>query len=87
MLRVNLSESGIGLSFGVKGLRVGTGPHGNYIHAGRKGVYYRKSLPQLSNEKEILHLSCPIILILGIIITGAYFYFIKDVTSLNEILK
>ena len=42
--RFNLSKSGIGLSVGVKGLRFGTGPRGNYIYAGRGGLYYRKSL-------------------------------------------
>lgn len=44
-LRFNLSKSGLGVSGGVKGFRVGTGPRGNYIHMGRGGVYYRQSLP------------------------------------------
>lgn len=39
--RFNLSGSGVGVSVGVKGLRVGTGPRGNYVHLGRGGVYYR----------------------------------------------
>lgn len=43
-LRFNLSKSGIGVSAGVKGFRLGTGPRGNYIHAGRGGIYYRKTL-------------------------------------------
>jgi ribosomal protein S25 len=43
-LRFNLSKSGVGISAGVKGLRIGTGPRGNYIHAGRGGIYYRKTL-------------------------------------------
>src|SRR5438067_9793741 len=43
-LRFNLSSSGIGVSAGVKGFRVGTGPRGNYIHAGRGGLYYRSTL-------------------------------------------
>lgn len=43
-IRFNLSKSGIGVSGGVKGLRVGTGPRGNYIHMGRGGIYYRKTL-------------------------------------------
>lgn len=47
-IRVNLSKSGIGFSFGVKGLRVGTGPRGQYVHAGGHGIYYRK---QLGNER------------------------------------
>jgi Protein of unknown function (DUF4236) len=42
--RFNLSKSGVGLSVGVKGLRLGIGPRGNYIHAGRGGLYYRTSL-------------------------------------------
>ncbi len=42
-LRFNLSKSGVGVSAGVKGFRVGTGPRGNYIHAGRGGIYYRKT--------------------------------------------
>jgi hypothetical protein len=43
-VRLNLSKSGFGLSGGVKGLRVGSGPRGDYMHAGRKGLYYRQSL-------------------------------------------
>lgn len=43
-LRLNLSAGGVGISCGVKGLRVGINRHGIYIHAGRGGVYYRKYL-------------------------------------------
>lgn len=43
-LRFNLSKSGVGVSVGVKGARVGTGPGGTYIHMGRHGVYYRQRL-------------------------------------------
>jgi hypothetical protein len=43
-LRLNLSRSGLGASFGVKGARVGFGPRGTYVHAGRGGLYYRRSL-------------------------------------------
>lgn len=43
-LRFNLSQSGVGVSAGIKGLRLGTGPHGNYVHMGRGGLYFRKSL-------------------------------------------
>jgi hypothetical protein len=42
--RFNLSKSGVGVSAGVPGFRVGTGPRGNYVHVGRHGVYYRTSL-------------------------------------------
>lgn len=41
--RFNLSGSGVGMSVGVRGLRVGTGPHGNYVRIGRGGVYYRQT--------------------------------------------
>lgn len=43
-LRLNLSKSGLGASFGVRGARVGVGPRGTYVHAGRQGLYYRKSV-------------------------------------------
>ncbi|WP_373143384.1 DUF4236 domain-containing protein, partial [Mycobacterium marinum] len=42
--RFSLSKSGLGVSVGAPGFRVGTGPRGNYIHMGRHGVYYRASL-------------------------------------------
>ena len=40
-VRLNLSKSGLGVSFGVKGARVGLGPRGAYTHLGRGGLYYR----------------------------------------------
>lgn len=43
--RFNLSGSGVGVSVGVKGLRFGSGPRGNYVHMGRHGVYYRATIP------------------------------------------
>lgn len=42
--RFNLSKSGIGVSTGVRGFRVGAGPRGNYVHMGRGGLYFRQSL-------------------------------------------
>ncbi|MEA2238215.1 MAG: hypothetical protein QOC81_2939 [Thermoanaerobaculia bacterium] len=39
--RFNLSGAGVGMSVGVRGLRVGTGPRGNYVRMGRGGVYYQ----------------------------------------------
>jgi len=51
-LRFNLSKSGIGVSAGIKGLRVGTGPRGNYIHMGRGGLYYRATLPSPSKAGQ-----------------------------------
>lgn len=44
-LRFNFSKSGIGVSAGIPGFRVGTGPRGHYVHAGRGGFYYRATIP------------------------------------------
>jgi hypothetical protein len=44
-VRFNLSKSGVGVSAGIKGFRVGGGPRGNYVHMGRHGLYYRATLP------------------------------------------
>lgn len=49
-LRFNLSKSGIGTSIGVKGLRVGTGPKGSYLHGGRGGLYFRERLGEPASE-------------------------------------
>jgi hypothetical protein len=49
-LRFNLSKSGIGTSIGVKGLRVGTGPKGPYLHGGRGGLYFREQLGEKPDE-------------------------------------
>lgn len=51
-LRFNLSKSGIGVSAGVKGLRIGVGPRGNYVHMGRGGLYYRATLPPSSPPRN-----------------------------------
>ena len=40
--RFNLSKSGFGMSAGVRGLRVGTGPRSHYIHSGAGGFYYQQ---------------------------------------------
>lgn len=52
--RFNLSKSGIGVSAGIKGLRIGTGPRGHYIHAGRGGLYYRSSIGTRPGRSEDL---------------------------------
>ena len=42
-VRLNLSKSGVGVSVGVKGLRVGKTAGGKrYVRAGANGVYYQK---------------------------------------------
>src|SRR4051794_39731464 len=43
-IRLNLSKGGAGLSGGIKGFRVGFGPRGTQVSAGRDGIYYRKQL-------------------------------------------
>ena len=53
--RFNLSKSGIGVSAGVPGFRVGTGPRGNYVHMGRNGVYYRASLNEQHTSSSPRH--------------------------------
>ena len=50
--RFNLSKSGIGVSAGVPGFRVGTGPRGNYVHMGRGGLYYRATLPSTRGRRS-----------------------------------
>lgn len=50
--RFNLSKSGVGVSAGVRGLRFGTGPRGNYVHMGRGGLYYRKTLPSRTGNGQ-----------------------------------
>lgn len=52
--RFNLSKSGVGVSAGIKGLRFGTGPRGNYVHMGREGLYYRKTFPSGTTNKNQL---------------------------------
>lgn len=43
-LRFNFSKSGIGISTGIPGFRIGMGPRGNYVHMGRGGLYYRATI-------------------------------------------
>lgn len=48
--RINFSKSGIGVSTGIPGFRIGTGPRGAYIFSGAKGFYYRQSLGRRGAE-------------------------------------
>lgn len=43
-LRINLSKGGVGVSFGIRGLRVGLNRLGPYFHIGWGGLYYRTYL-------------------------------------------
>lgn len=50
-VRLNLSKRGLGVSTGVKGFRIGTGPRGPYVAGGRGGIYFRQSLRAHSPRK------------------------------------
>lgn len=52
-VRFNLSGSGIGVSTGIKGLRIGTGPRGAYISGGYAGFRYRQSSPRSQNAPTV----------------------------------
>ena len=52
-VRVNFSKSGIGVSVGVPGLRIGTGPNGNYLNIGVGGLGYKRKLPSLGLVKKV----------------------------------
>ena len=57
--RFNMSKSGVGVSVGVPGFRVGTGPRGNYVHMGRGGTYYRASLGDTVTPSATPRVSLP----------------------------
>jgi hypothetical protein len=49
--RINLSKSGLGGSFGVRGLRVGVSSKGKkYVRGGMGGLYYYKTLPSSDGQ-------------------------------------
>jgi hypothetical protein len=51
--RFNLSKSGVGVSAGVTGARIGVDARGRaYVHAGRGGLYYRKRLTPAPGSSE-----------------------------------
>jgi hypothetical protein len=51
-LRFNFSGSGIGVSAGIPGLRIGVGPRGAYVSGGAYGFRYRQSIPLTSKPKQ-----------------------------------
>lgn len=52
-MRVNFSKSGIGVSTGMKGLRVGVNSKGkSYISAGTHGIYYRKTFSSSAETRN-----------------------------------
>ena len=58
-LRLNLSKSGVGVSAGVKGFRVSTGPRGTHLHAGRGGIYFRQRLDVPSGRTRAGQVTAP----------------------------
>ena len=54
--RFNLSNSGVGVSAGIPGFRVGSGPRGNYVHIGRGAVYYQHTfVPERRSAPALVH--------------------------------
>ncbi|MDB5347837.1 MAG: Membrane-anchored nucleotide-binding enzyme [Schlesneria sp.] len=68
-LRFNLSTAGIGVSTGIPGLRVGTGPRGTYVHMGRGGLYYRQTV---SPNRPRRNLNRPLIEVPTIDLSGTH---------------
>jgi hypothetical protein len=48
--RINVSTSGIGASFGVRGARISFGPRGTEVHLGRGGLRYRAKIGNGGNH-------------------------------------
>jgi hypothetical protein len=60
--RLNLSPSGIGVSAGVPGFRVGTGPRGNFVRVSGLGTYYAgapRPLPAVPHDPHTPRLAQP----------------------------
>lgn len=86
-LRFNLSNSGIGVSAGVKGLRAGVDGKGRTYIGGGKGILrYRKQLGTLKNRENTgdggIWKIVSIVLFLALILTAAYFLAPDTVKSL-----
>ena len=46
-LRINFSKSGVGFSIGIPGFKIVKPARGKiYLHAGKKGLYYRKTIEE-----------------------------------------
>lgn len=58
-VRLNLSKSGLGVSTGVRGFRLGMNGRGTYVHMGRGGLYYRKQLSWNSRSRPSPSLAGP----------------------------
>ncbi|MDA3873528.1 MAG: DUF4236 domain-containing protein [Kiritimatiellae bacterium] len=66
-VRLNLSKSGLGLSGGVTGARLGVNSRGRaYVHGGRHGLYYRKHLSgKGATRRQAEQSGCGSMLMLG----------------------
>jgi hypothetical protein len=63
LFRLNLSKSGVGVSVGPTGLRVGVKPDGHaYVTGGREGLYFREGLgsPDSGHEKAATPVAVPV---------------------------
>jgi hypothetical protein len=69
-VRFNVSKSGVGISAGIKGARVGTGPRGSYVHGGRNGLYYRRNLTSKTTKNVSTEGDGCVMVILGIFIVA-----------------
>jgi hypothetical protein len=57
--RVNVSKSGIGVSTGIPGIRVGAGPRGTYVRMGGGGIYYQQTRSARSPRGTLAHRPSP----------------------------
>lgn len=52
LFRFNFSSSGLGVSAGVKGARIGVGPKGTYVSLSKSGFQYRKKINGTKRKKS-----------------------------------
>lgn len=77
-IRINLSKSGMGVSVGVKGFRIGTGPRGDYVNIGGRRSYSRgSSAPQ----SDLSGGGCVLLVLFGMIGMGLLVLLIAFLTS------
>lgn len=50
--RLNFSNSGLGVSFGVKGARINVSKRGTYVNLGANGIYYRQKIGGTKNANS-----------------------------------
>ena len=73
-IRFNLSNSGIGISTGIKGLRVGIDGKGRkYIGGGKGIIRYRKQIGSKTNNKDNIS---NILILFGILVFLFFIFFV-----------